>query len=357
MSSRQVQAARTGTRSLEVRPSVPDDAPAIVELMREARLQPHVQLEHLQWKYWRERSDWRGPRSYVLTDGRELFAHAAIIPGTLRTAKGDARVAHLIDWAARRNVAGAGVRLMMHVGRSVDFLLGIGGSRDTLAIMPKLGYQPCGTVTGHVRTVAPLGILKRPAPSPWKLLPRIARSTLWLISAPRHELRGWEARRIGTSEVERICAALPAPRPGLAVLGRNAGVLNQALSCPIVPVELYALERAGKVGGYFLLSFAPGQARLADCWMDSGNRADWHAMIQAAVQQSRRKGGIAELIAWSSDPVLERALRECGFHARLHLPLYLRPAMREPVPRETLRVQMLDDDAFYLYFGRNALWA
>jgi hypothetical protein len=336
---------------------VPGDAPAIVALMKEAGLQPHVQLEHLQWKYWRERPDWCGPRSYVLTDGQELVAHCAIVPGTLRSEKGEASVVHLIDWAARRSVAGAGILLMMHVARSSDFLLGIGGSRDTLAIMPKLGYQSCGMVTGYVRTLAPLGILKRPVPSSWKLLPRIARSTYWTIAAPRCELAGWEVRRIRTGEVERVCGAFPAPRPGLAVLGRNVEVLRHALLCPIVPVELYALERARKVGGYFLLSYAPGQARLVDCWMNSGDPADWRAVIHGAVQQARHRGGVAELTAWSSDPTLDSVLSECGCHARMTLPLYLRHSRREPISAETVRVQMLDDDAFYLYFGGNALWA
>lgn len=342
---------------LTVRPSTPSDAQAIVALMKSARLQPPLQPEHLHWKYWHEGSNEFRPRSFVLTDGQELFAHAAIVQRTLRTEEGEASVVHLIDWAARRDVAGAGVRLMMHVGRAADLLLGIGGSRDTLTVMPKLGYQHCGTVTGYVRTVSPLGILKRPMPSIWKILPRIARSVVWSVCAPRQELSGWEVRCIKSEEVERVCTALPVPRPGLAVLGRNAEILRQALACPIVPVELYALERAGQIGGYFLLSYAPGQARLADCWMESGNPADWRAVIHAAVRQTRRRGGIAELTAWSSDPVLERALCECGFHVRLSVPLYLRPAKRAPIPSQTVRVQMLDDDAFYLYFGRNPLWA
>lgn len=357
MSLRLLQSAEIRAKSLEVRPSTLGDAAAIVALLQEASLRPHVEQEHLEWKYWRERSDWHGPRSYVLTDGRELFAHAAIIPGTLRWGSHEARVVHLIDWAARRDVPGAGVRLMMHIGRLADFLLGIGGSQDTLTIMPKLGFQPSGDVTGYVRTLAPLRILRRPVPSLWKLVPRIARSALWSISAPRPDLGGWEVCRIEIGDVDRVCASLPAPRPGLAVLGRNAEVLRQALVCPIVPMELYALERSGQIGGYFLLSYAPGQARLADCWMDSGDLEDWRAVVNAVVLQAQCKGGIAELTAWSSDPVLEQALRACGFHARLRLPIYLRPANRERIPSETLRVQMLDDDAFYLYFGNNFLWA
>lgn len=342
---------------LRVRASTPDDAPAIVALMKHARLEPHVQPEHLYWKYWSERSDVSGPRSIVLTDGRELLAHAALIPGTLRWGVTEARVIHMIDWAARRDAAGAGVRLMMHVGRQTDFLLAIGGSQDTLTIMPRMGYKVCGTVTGYVRTIAPLGILKRPSPSAWKVLPRVARSFLWTLSAPGCDTGGWAVRRIANDEVDRLSRVLPSPRPSLAVFGRTVERLRHALSCPIVPMDLYALEGARGVGGYFLLSYAPGQARLADCWMNSEDPADWRAMVHAAVEQARLKGGNAEMTVWSSDPMLGQVLRECGFHERLKLPIYLKATGREPLPADTLRVQMLEDDAFYLYYGGNALWA
>ena len=336
---------------------MPDDAPAIVALMRHARLEPHVQPEHLHWKYWSERSDVSGPRSIVLTDGRELLAHAALIPGTLHWGGTEARVIHMIDWAARRDAAGAGVRLMMHVGRHTDFLLAIGGSPDTLTIMPRMGYKVCGTVTGHVRTIAPLRILRRPSSSAWKVLPRVARSFLWALSAPRCDLGPWEVRRIEHDEVARLSRVLPSPRPGLAVFGRSIERLRHALVCPIVPMELYALEGAGEVGGYVLLSYAPGQARLADCWMNSEDPADWCAMVNAAVDRARSKGGVAEITVWSSDPMLRRVLHECGFHERLNLPIYLKASGREPLPGDTLRVQMLEDDAFYFYTGGNALWA
>jgi hypothetical protein len=325
--------------------------------MREVGLQPHTEPEHLHWKYWRERPDWSGPRSFVLTDGRSLLAHGAVVPGTMHWGERQGRVIHMIDWAARSEALGAGVMLMKHIGRMTDFLLGIGGSDDTLAIMPRIGYQHCGAVRGYARTLNPLGILRRPTRAPWKRGPRMARSLLWILSAPRKELGGWAVRRIGADEVDQLGAVLPAPQPGLTLFQRSTALLRHALACPIVPVELYALERGGRIGGYFMLSFAPGQARLADAWMASADALDWHALAHAAVQQARRHGGIAELTAWASDPGFGAILSACGFHKRLKLPIYLRPSANEEVPQETLRLQMIDNDEFYLYIGGNQLWA
>lgn len=356
-----MSADQTPTRSVaasrRVRASTPEDGPAIVALMREAGLQPHAEPAHLHWKYWQERADFPGPRSFVLTDGKTLLAHGALIPGTvLHRGASEARLIHMIDWAARRDAVGAGVVLMKHIGSMTDFLLGIGGSDQTLRIMPMIGYRPCGTVTGYMRPLAPLGILARPG-TRWKRAPRMARSLLWLLSAPRVETGDWQVRRLGIHEVARLAHALPGNSPDAALLGRSPELLRHALACPIVPVELHVLEKAGRIGGYFVLSYAPGQARLADLWMDSEDPAHWRALVHAAVREARRRGGLAELIAWSSDPRLSQIFDDCGFHVRLTLPIYLRSSGGLPLPEKTLRVQMIDNDAYYLYFGRNELWA
>jgi len=353
----QVEFVRSAAGVRRVRPSTPEDGPAIVALMQRVGLQPHVEPEHLHWKYWRERPDWPGPRSFVLTEGRDVIAHGAIVPGTMLWGNRPVRVIHMIDWAARREAVGSGVLLMKHIGGMTDFLLGIGGSHHTLAIMPRIGYQLCGAVHGYVRTLNPLGILHRATRAPWKRGPRMVRSLLWSCTAPRPALGGWSVRPLGIDAVEQVGAVLPHADRGLALFQRSTALLRHALECPIVPVELFVLERNAAVGGYFMLSYPPGQARLMDGWVRSADPADWRVLAHAAVQEARRHGGMAELTTWASDPRWGQILQTCGFHDRLQLPIYLRPSGREAVPSETPRVQMIDNDAFYLYIGGNELWA
>lgn len=342
---------------LWVRPSTPADGPAIVALMRAAGLDPHSDPGQLHWKYWQVRADWPAPRSFVLTDGRDLLAHVAVVPGAFWCGGTRARVVHMVDWAARRETVGAGVRLARHVSRMTDFAFAIGGSRDTLKILPLMGYARLGAVSGYVRTLAPLGILRRPAPEPWKLVPRMARSLLWSMMAPSSKTAGWRVRRIESAEIERICAELPAQKPTMVLFERSPALLHHALSCPIVPVELYGLEKGGRIGGYFVLSYAPGQARIADMWMDSQAPGDWRAVVHAAVDQARTQTRLAELIAWSSDPSLSQVLEDCGFHERLRLPILVQASPGAAVPHDIMRLQMLDSDAYYLYTGGNELWA
>lgn len=340
-----------------IRPSTPEDGPAIVALMRSAGLQPHGGPDHLHWKYWQERADWPGSRSFVLTDGRDLLAHVAVVPGAFWFGGTRARVVHLVDWAARREAAGAGIRLSRHVSQMSDFALATGGSRDTLRILPLMGYIDCGSISGYVRALSPIGILSTDIPSGWKLVPRMARSLLWSLAAPRGDTAGWRVRRIGIDAIEQICVPGPNQVLGKVVFERSPALLRHVLTCPIVPTELYGLEKGGRIEGYFLMSYPPGQARIADMWIASEEPADWRALINAAVNQAGSKGRLAELVVWSSDPSLSQILEDCGFHERLSLPISLRASANTAIPRDIMRVQMLDSDAFYLYFGRNELWA
>ncbi|MGH8227123.1 MAG: hypothetical protein ACREU3_04325 [Steroidobacteraceae bacterium] len=339
-----------------IRASEPEDAAAIAALMSDAGLRPNVDPQHLYWKYWQEREDWPGSRSYVLTDGNNLLAHGALVPAYCSCEPGRLRIVHMIDWAARRSEPGAGVTLMKYIGNLADGLLGIGGSAATLKIMPLLGYRPYGLVTGYVRPLHPLRLLSGVAEANWKVLPRVARSALWRLTAPRPVRGEWRAQRIAAGEVGQIASVLPTRGREFDLLERTEALMRHTLACPIVPVELYALERSGRLQGYFLLTYAPGQARLVDSWVASDEAADWRALIQCAVLEASRNGGAAELVTWANDSLLAQSLIECGFRARLTLPVYLR-ATTPGVAPGLLRVQMLDNDAAYLREGRPELWA
>jgi hypothetical protein len=325
--------------------------------MRQAGLHPQTDPQHLHWKYWQERSDWPGPRSFVLTDGHDLLAHGALVPGTLCSGETRQRMVHMIDWAARRDAVGAGVLLMKYVGRQTDFLLGIGGTEHTRKIMPLIGYRFCGNVTAYVRPLSAIRLLQRPGGPRWKRGLRFARSALWSLSAPKDDVGEWRAQPIDPEDVMQVAEVLPAATSEVPVLERSPELFRHALACPIVPVKLYALRRAGRIEGYFVLSHTPAQVRLADLWTKSSNPEDWRALVHSAIHQARYHADAAEIGAWSSDARLSQVLRECGFHARFTVPIYIRGSASVTVPDRTPSVQMLDSDAFYLYDSCNPLWA
>lgn len=340
-----------------VRPLAPEDVPALLELFAAAGLQPNVEPQGLAWKYWLPRADWPGPRAFLLANGGAPIAHGALIPGWCLWQSRRISVAHLIDWAARPDATGAGARLLKHVGQQAQALLAVGGSAQTLALLPHLGFHPLGTVTGYVRTLFPLRRLRADAAPAWRRLARFTRNLTWALAAPSRHDPDWVVQRITAADVERIAVVLPRPVRGMAVLERSVALFRHVLACPIVPMALYAIERSERVRGYFLLAAAPGQVRIVDCWMDSDDPEEWRALILCAVQAARREREAAEVVGWANDAVLATALGACGFHPRHQTPVQLRaadPALLPPVP---LRVQMLDNDAAFLCEPRNRYWA
>jgi hypothetical protein len=339
------------------RPSTPADVPAIVALLAQAGLHPNVEPQDLHWKYWEPRADWPGPRSFVLTDGSAILAHGGIIPGSYAWESYRLRTLHVIDWAASPREIGAGVALMNYLGQQAEALLAIGGSAQTMQILPHIGFRALGVAVGYARALSPLRLLRDPGQRNWRLLPRFARSLAWKLAAPP-AVPGdsWQARRIAGDELERISVVLPVPSQGAGVFERSAGLFSYTLACPIVPMHLYSVERAARVRGYFMLASAPGQARIVDCWMASDRPADWRALIHCAVEEARRDPHAAEVVISASDPLLSECLRASGFHARQETPILLRSANGFAVPPAPMRAQMLDNDAGYLHVGHSELW-
>jgi len=331
--------------------------------MAEAGLRPNSEPAQLDWKYWRERTDWPGPRSFVMTRGEEILAHAATVPGACLAqspASGTQRIrtVHVVDWAARPSATGAGVSLLKYIGQSTDALVAVGGSAQTLQLLPHLGFRSLGVATRYVRPVHPVRILTPSVHPLSRLLPRLARSVVWKLQVPADDaVEGWEVRRLESSELARLRSVLPAPTRDLMVFERSEALLRYALDCPVAAMELYMLERCAVPRGYFLLAFVLRQARLADFWMDSEDPEDWRALIRCAALQARQHRLTAELVAFGSDAAVAERLRSCGFHARDDLPVQALAPRHPQLLAGRLRVQMLDSDAAYRHGGRPEFWA
>ena len=340
-----------------VRASTPEDGPAIVALMAEVGLRPNVEPRHLHWRYWQEREDSPGPRSYVVSDGSALLAHAALIPLSYEVQGHHLRMAHLIDWAARPGEPGTGAMLLRHAAARSDAMIGIGGSEATLKILPLLGFKTCGSVTGYVHTLRPLKLIAAASQPSWRLIPRIARSAVWCTTAPRIANNRWRARRIPADQLRELAPLLAGRGGSVSAFERSDALLRYMLSCPIVPMECFVVEQGANPRGYFILAFVHHQARLVDARVDTDAPADWRALIHCAVLEAKRDTAVAELATWGSDAMLAQVLEECGFHARFTMPFWARSRKTATFPPPIFRVQMLDSDAAYLHQGRGALWA
>jgi len=339
------------------RATTPADGPEIVALMADAGLQPNVKPQEMHWKYWQQHEGWPGPRSYVVSDGRTILAHAAVVPLSCEREGHRLKAGHLIDWAARAGQPGTGIMLMKHVAALTDALIGVGGSDASLKLLPHVGFRQCGLATGYVRALRPLRLLNDTSRPSWRLLPRMARSAIWRFAAPRPDRHPWQVRRVVADQLHAFAPAFTKSRGAVTAFERSESELRYILGCPIVPMELFVLEQAGRPRGYFILAFVSCQARLVDCSVDSDAPADWRILIQCAVHQAMQRRAMAELATWGGDPVLCACLEECGFHPRFTAPIFVRSRKAIDLAAAALRVHMLDSDAAYLHGEEQLLWA
>lgn len=340
--------------SSQFRASSPTDAESISRLMRQvfgmAANHPGLTLEQMHWKYWQECPDWVGSRSFVMERKQEIVAHGSVVPLTLVNPDARLNLVYLIDWVARADCPGAGIALLKRVGDMADGVFVAGGSESTQKILPSLGFKQVGTAT---RFLLPLRLLER-FPDIFHSSTGAARFVRNLVLASRrrkvtYPTEGWYARRLYPHELSAVSFPTPIAQPHLGLFLRSVPVIAYLLRCPAAPAEFYAVEWQGLIRGYFVLTIAGKQSRLAEAWIDSNDIKEWQALYALAVQQARLIGSVAELEAVGSTSNEKKALQEAGFPA--YRAVTLRLWLRKGETPAAVRYQMVDGDAAYQHDG------
>jgi hypothetical protein len=344
------------------RPSTVADEGAIVALLREslglAPGHPTLDPNLLRWKYWEPRADWVGSRSYVYLRNGQIVAHGAVIPNVCLWQGHRITMLHVIDWAAKPDSGGSGVALMKQIGKLTDAMFAVGGSELTQQILPVIGFSGCDTtVTRYARPVRPLLRFVNPEYWSWRLAPQAMRGALWALTAPSRRDIEWNSHRILADQLTADSIIWPSAKSGIAAFERSNAAMSYLLRCPTTPMELYSVHGDGRPRGYFLLAFAPAQARIVDCWIDSSDLTEWSAMVQLAVEQAKAHSQVQEVVSMCSDPILGAALLNRGFRIRQAIPMWLRVAGGAARPDAGIRFLMADSDEAFLHNGRNRMWA
>ena len=344
------------------RQSTVADEAAIAALLRESlgltTGHPTAESTHMHWKYWEPYPGWIGSRSYVYLWDDQIAAHGAVIPQMCLWRGHRIRALHVIDWAAREHFGGSGVALMKQISKFTDAIFAVGGSDLTQRILPLVGFQESGTIVArYARPVRPLLRLRNPEYKSWRLAPQVIRAVFWKLTARSRRHVEWCARRVPAEQLAAASLIWPCPTSGTTIFERSNAWMSHLLRCPATPMELYSVHRNGRLRGYFVLALAPAQARIADCWIDSVDLAEWSAMVDLAVEQATAHVHVAEVVSMSSDPLMGAALLECGFHLRHSTPLWLRTGRGVERPDVRLRFLMADSDEAFLHNGRKNLWA
>ena len=336
-------------RRVRLGPAVRDDAPALSSLLQQTFRVPAtamlVDRRHLEWKYWLDREDWSGPRSFTARHDEAIVAHAAAWPVRILLRDRVVHAAHLIDWASDAAYPGAGIWLMRHVRSKTDVLIATGGTEITRRALPVLGFRPLGEIACVARPLRPFAQVRSATTRTWRLAGRYLRNSAWRWSAPIDAPEGWSAAIVEPDDLDP--SVWPAPSDGTAVASRDAAFYRYVLASPLTRHTLHAVRRRGELVGYFCLAYATHVVRIADLWVRTADAGDWCAAIRTACQTAAQSKDAYEITAWSSTALGKTALGRAGFRLRDCLPLSL-SGDAAPLRGRELHVQMVDADASFV---------
>jgi hypothetical protein len=306
---------------------------------------PPFQLAALRWKGFDAHPFAAAPRSFGVWHEQRLIGHGTVAALRFLTAAGEVTAHCVIDWAADPNTRGSGVAIYQKLFKMTAMQIGVGGSDDTRAMLPRMRMrvqQNIGVYERRERVLAHHLSTRRD----WKTPARIARDVGRNLRRPGlTEPRDISARRVATFSEE---ADVPMPSPGAGVCSeRTAAFLDFALRCPVARMEGYVFEAQGASVGYCVLSRVGTSCRIADLWIEAaGDAGRWSQAFALAVQLATADAATASILAGGSTAFLRGVLEAQGFRLRSEEPLFVRGSGVEAGAE--IHFGFLDYDAYYL---------
>jgi hypothetical protein len=253
------------------RASSPADRQRIIELLAESLglSEDAVALDpgFLEWKYWAPHPLFSGNRSQLIEKEERLIAHGCIWPIQLATSQGKLICYHLIDWAARRDAPGTGLRVMRRCGAGLTAQFAIGGSAITRQIQPLIGFRSYNHMWILTRPLVSPPVLREfrlvDKRKPARVLRHLLRYLTRFVSREDSPPAGWDLAILAPNEIPE--SLWPGISRGLAVSMRSPELLEHVSKCPVIGKSLCcALYRHSKPMAYLFLIQVGKQLRLAD---------------------------------------------------------------------------------------------
>ena len=336
-------------RRLASRIATDQDAPAIRDLLEQAiglqETAAALRAEFLNWKYWDPHPLASEPRSFVLTAGSALAAHAGAWPVLLEGNHPTAHAIHLIDWIASQRIPGAGVKVLSFAQAKADAVFSIGGSAMTRKMLPLMRFQPVNMIWFLQRALRPFGAVLRDSPRDWKMPARLLRGLLQ-YATPRDRLgAAWSTQQVS---VQQIPAGLfPKAEMGEAVAARTAEYLAYISRCPLFrQTRTYLLVRDGEPVAYFLLAAVGTQVRLIDFGPNRLDEASATALGIAAQTVARVDFAFChDITMGSTEESVIAGMKAAGLRANGAEVIHVRKLRGALSDVDRFRMTLLDWDA------------
>jgi hypothetical protein len=319
------------------------------EVFSIGQLPPNLAPEAQVWKYFTAHPWWPTSRSYVLETEAGIAAHGCVAP--VRFIAGDSVLESMviIDWASGKLVPGAGLllyRRCMQVQNSS--LLAIGGSSDTLRILPQVRwFAPQADLRWYARPLKPWRrfLKSRRGMRDWL---KFFRNLYWSLVPSLPAPGKWSCRPARTDD------PVFTPAGDFVPILRTRAWLDYLSGCPVAKCSLWILEHEDVPRGHALIANLGGSARLADFALAGRPTPEAATQAFSALVRALEAGNeILELVAGSSLAQDARAFQSCGLRYRRSTRVLLADPGKAFPPESTLEIKPMMGDSFYLHDPSN----
>ncbi len=306
----------------------------------------------MSWKYWDERTDFAGPRSYILERDGAIVAHTGLWPMTFGSGENVVRGVHMIDWASAKESAGAGLALVQKLAGMFDFIVGIGGTDMTRKVLPAFGFQEHAQVWKGARPIRPVAQALTHQFRNLKLPPRLVRNTLRSMKGDT-PYKIWSAREIQPQDIARDIATGP---DTAHFAPRSPEFFEYFLRCPAAPAHLYGIFDGAEMKGHFIICVVRGQARVAGIWLREPSKESYGATYFLAASMARALPGANEIAAVGTKGLSGEGAERAGYEVKDGPWVYLLDKKKKLSLPADFQFQPSDDDEAFLDYGVANYW-
>jgi hypothetical protein len=309
--------------------------------------------EVLRWKYFGERGSSNIPRSFVVSDGERIEAHAGLIP----TAFGlpgfaETEALHIVDWLTSQEGAALGAVLMMRAFTLAPVAYALGCTPAAARVLLRAGYEIVADVPLYHR------VIRRTKGGVWKQLHGGAAGAGGLallgidLAQSLRRLPEGQVLRLRTVEKfgQEVLEMLSQSKVEVTCSSRVAKVLNHYLAFPGQVFHGFLFESNGLQGfGILNVIDRPGVrlARIVECFLNSTDPSLWRDATGLLTSEAIKRG--ADLVsAYGSTNWMAEGLRKAGFFRRGKTPFYLRDPKKLISRSRPFHLTHLEADLSYI---------
>ncbi len=308
--------------------------------------------EVLSWKYFDGPSGPSGDSvcSLIARSAGRIIGHIGIYPRQF-IVSGDGATPvstiHAIDWLGSAAHPGSGALLMLQAFAISKTQYAVGGSAQSQAIFPSLGFEQKPKLAIFRKVLAPFHRLRSTGQGLFHNWAGTAKDmvSVWRARTPPVP-QTVELRSAPTFTEEIDCLQRQSSRR-IVMCQRDHLLLNYFLRCPLSGFSGWTIHTSQRMIGFAVLKITPhGRIQLGkivDCWLDTEDPSCWQAAVAALIDRLRALSA-DDVTCFATTPSLHAALLWNGFAKSEERNVYVRDK-QQSLPRDLpFGISMLDHD-------------